>query len=52
MFANLGPGQQVTLDATSPNGIDLAYSHEFIARAATASRNLYEYVDSNPITAS
>jgi len=62
MYADLGPGQMLDLDPLSPNGVDLLYSHEYVAgkMKSRASRrralsianeqtNLYVYVDSNPI---
>jgi len=59
MYADLGPGQMIDLDPPSPNGIDLLYSHEYVAnRLRSVSRrsggiseraNLYGYVVGNPI---
>jgi hypothetical protein len=59
MYANLGPGQMIDLEPPSPTGVDLLYSHEYVAnrfrgrrppRLSPAERtNLYAYVTNNPI---
>ena len=59
MYADLGPGQMIDLDMPSPSGVDLLYSHEYVAnrfrsdmrRPPTLSErtNLYAYVTNNPI---
>ncbi len=59
MYADLGPGQMIDLEPPSPNGVDLLYSHEYVATRSrlrrppplsTAERtNLYAYVTNNPI---
>ncbi len=60
MYADLGPGQMIDLEPPSPNGVDLLYSHEYVANRvngrrrrpplSTAERtNLYAYVTNNPI---
>lgn len=48
MYANLGPGHTIELDPPSPNGVDVLYSHEYVAERMRE-RNLYGYVDNNPI---
>lgn len=59
MYANLGPGQMIDLEPPSPNGVDLLYSHEYVANRfrgqqppplSPAERtNLYAYVTNNPV---
>jgi|GEM_PF-2245692 len=60
MYADLGPGQMIDLEPPSPDGVELLYSHEYVANRAkgllrrpplsTAERtNLYAYVTNNPI---
>ncbi len=59
MYANLGPGQMIDLEPPSPTGVDLLYSHEYVANQFRGLRppplspaertNLYAYVTNNPI---
>ncbi len=58
MYADLGPGQTIDLEPPSANGVDLLYSHEYVANRmrrrppplSPAERtNLYAYVTNNPI---
>jgi len=57
MYADLGQGQMLDLDPPSPNGVDLLYSHEYVARRmrrwrsrrdALPTTNLYVYVHGRP----
>ncbi|MCD4726504.1 MAG: hypothetical protein K8R46_02505 [Pirellulales bacterium] len=48
MYANLGPGHTIELDPPSPNGVDLLYSHEYVAERMRE-RNFYGYCDNNPM---
>lgn len=59
MYANLGSGQMIDLEPPSPNGVDLLYSHKYVANRfrgqqppplSPAERtNLYAYVTNNPV---
>lgn len=59
MYASLGPGQMIDLDTPSPNGMDLIYTHDYVARRSrewTAHKsgkkilaNMYEYCDGKPL---
>ena len=48
MYANLGPGQIAERDPPSPNGVDVLYSHEYVAERMRE-RNLHGYVRNNPL---
>ena len=48
MYADLGPSQMVDLDPPSPNGVDVLYSHEYVAERMRE-KNLYGYVGNNPV---
>ena len=48
MYTNLGPGQMIALDASSPNGVDLLSNHAYVASRMLAD-NLYQYTMSNPL---
>lgn len=50
MYANLGPGQIAERDPPSPNGVDVLYSHEYVAERMRE-RNLYGYVGNSPMSA-
>jgi hypothetical protein len=50
MYANLGPGREIALDAQVGN---LLYSHDYVARRRLASRgtmNQYAYCEGNPLS--
>ena len=49
MYADLGPGQMVELDPPSPNGVDVLYSHEYVAERMRE-RSLYGYCGNDPTT--
>ena len=49
MYANLGPGHEAELDPPSPNGVDVLYSHEYVAERMRE-RNLYGYCGNSPLT--
>lgn len=59
MYANLGTGQMIDLDTPSPNGVDLLYSHDYVANRLRSDMmssptlaertNLFAYVTNNPI---
>ena len=59
MYADLGPGRMLDLDPPSPNGVDLLYSHEYVAnrmrgqlsRPPTLAErtSLYSYVTNNSV---
>ncbi len=49
MYANLGPGQIAERDPPSPNGVDVLYSHEYVAERMRE-RNLYGYCNNDPLT--
>ena len=54
MYADLGPGQMIDLDPPSPDGMDVLYSHEYVAkrmrsRSLEERGNLYGYVRNNPV---
>lgn len=50
MYADLGPGQTIDFDPPSPNGVDLLYSHEYVAlRLKQMGTNLYTYAGNNPV---
>lgn len=59
MYADLGLGQMIDLEPPSANGVDLLYSHEYVARRIRGRRpppsspaertNLYAYVTNNPV---
>ncbi len=50
MYANLGPGQIAERDPPSPNGVDVLYSHEYVAERMRE-RNLYGYCGNSPTNA-
>ena len=49
MYADLGPGQEIDLDPPPPNGVDVLYSHDYVASRTGLSDNLYQYSDGNPV---
>ena len=50
MYANLGPGQIAERDPPSPTGVDVLYSHEYVAERMRE-RNLYGYCSNDPTNA-
>ncbi|HUT89162.1 MAG TPA: hypothetical protein VMY37_06685 [Thermoguttaceae bacterium] len=48
MYASLGPGHVAELDPPSRDGVDLLYSHEYVANRMSA-QNSYSYVSNNPV---
>ena len=49
MYADLGPGQEIDLDPPPPNGVDVLYSHDYVAARIRVDDNLYQYCDSSPV---
>ncbi len=48
MYANLGPGHIAELDPPPADGVDVLYSHEYVAERMRE-RNLYGYVGNSPL---
>jgi hypothetical protein len=52
MYANLGPGHVAELDPPSSDGLDLLYSHEYVAarmRRGSTGRARHQEVGGKPV---